>query len=84
MGKRTDGRRIDPPQKSSSGLHPRTRANDQGAICEGIIHTLRINLERELYADGSDMRTYRVRIELPVVALYKGSSMRLYTATFTS
>ena len=34
------------------------RANDHGAICEGIIHTLRIQLPGELYADGNDMWTH--------------------------
>ena len=33
----TNGRRRDPPQKSSSTS---SSANDQRAICEGIIHTL--------------------------------------------
>ena len=84
MDAQTDGRWIDPSQKSSSELRPCTRTNDQGAICEGIIHTLCIHRPGELYADGSDMRTYRVRIELPLVAICEGSSMRLYTATFTS
>ena len=39
------------------------RANDRGAICEGIIHILRIQLP-----GSSDMRTYMVLIELHVVA----------------
>ena len=38
MDERTDGRRRGPPQKSSSGLCPERRANDQGAICGGIIY----------------------------------------------
>ena len=39
-----------------------------------------MQLPEELYADSSDMRTYRLRIELPVVAICEGSSMRLYNA----
>ena len=54
--RRTNRRRRDPPQKSSSTS---SSANDQGAICEGITHTLRIQIPGELYEDGSDMRTYR-------------------------
>ena len=55
MDERTDGHRRDPAQKSSSGH----RANDQGAICKGIRHTLHKQLPGELYADSIDMRTYR-------------------------
>ena len=57
MDERTDGRRRDPPQKSSSGLRP-----EELMIREqytNIIHTLRKQLTGELYADGNDMQTYR-------------------------
>ena len=50
----TNGRRRDPSQESFST----SSANDQGAIFEGIIHTLRIQLPGELYEDVSYMRTY--------------------------
>ena len=52
-GRWKNGRRRDPSQESSST----SSANDQGVICEGIIHTLRIQLPGELCEDGSYMRT---------------------------
>ena len=53
MGRWMNGCWRDPSQESSST----SSANDQGAIYEGIIHTLRIQLSGEHYEDGSYMRT---------------------------
>ena len=44
--------------------------NDQGATSEGILHTLRIQLAGELYAD---MRTCSRRTELPQELYARGA-----------
>ena len=75
----TDGqadKRTPDPHKNSSGLCPEElMIREQYAKLSYIPFAYST---REIYADGSDMRTCSARKQLPVVALCERSAMRLY------